>query len=215
MDLTLAASVAAMISGAGACASALATWRTVREMQKQCEAAYMPNFASSLPLITGMNTAPLIKIFNIGEGAARNVDVSIKVSAEFVKAMDDALAKSGVRIKIAGDTSSIEKRFPDGGVALERFSMTCAAHASFVLPGMENAMPMRTPAYMHALVSLAVENLFPKKNREIGKVLETLYLEMVISFQDIGGKERLAILRHKFLDIQYEWSEQTFALHFV
>lgn len=124
MDTALVTSVAAMLSGIGACASAVATWRTVREMQRQREASWLPDIACSIPVFTQSVETPKISICNVGLGVARDVLVEISVPLkEFLPELNRALQNENIRVREEGGYLETESVQEGGG-----HRRACALH---------------------------------------------------------------------------------------
>ncbi|MBS6830942.1 MAG: hypothetical protein KH208_13980 [Desulfovibrio sp.] len=215
MDTALFASVAAMLSGIGACASAVATWRTVRKMQKQREASYLPDIACSIPVFTQSEQVPKIKICNVGLGVAKDVLVSISVPLEeILPALNKDLQPENIRIEQEGDCLKIESILDDGAITSHTLSLPCAVHIKYLFPGLDNAMEARLPDYLHEIVHMVTERAFERSEKELMDILKGIRFKICVNFFDIGGQRHTAEYIYAMFDAMYDFRECTYKIRF-
>ena len=214
MDWSLFASVAAMFSGIGACASAFATWRTVREMQKQREASYLPAIVCSLPVFTPQEQTPEVTIFNVGFGTARDARVDIDVPLNVLPPLNEALAGEHIRIRKEHDVLCVETSLPDGGVASYTMSIPCRAHIRFLFRGMDHGVKVRLPTHFQELIRIVTEKAFEKGDKTLLEILEKISLNISVTFLDIGGKWRHVAYQYSLFDATYDFERKTFRIRF-
>lgn len=215
MDTALFASVAAMLSGIGACASAVATWRTVREMQKQREASYLPDIACSIPVFTQSEQAPKIKICNVGLGVAKDVLVSISVPLEeILPALNKELQPENIRMQQEGDCLKIESTLDDGAIASHTLSLPCAAHIKYLFPGLDNAIEARLPDYLHEILRMITERSFERSERKLMDILKRIRFKIHVSFFDIGAQSHTSESIYTMFDAIYDFRESTYKIRF-
>lgn len=214
MDLTLAASVAAMISGAGACASALATWRTVREMRMQRELYCLPALACSMPTFSSENPDAEITVFNIGQGAARDVDIRVSAILDITPELERNLARAGLRLYESQGNFIVERTMPDGGIFSEKMSTGCIAHSSFIFPGAENGTRIRLPRHLHHFVGILAEHGFAKKDKAALSALKNAGLSVSMTFKDIAGKKISVREDFSMFDAIYDFESGAFQTRF-
>lgn len=203
MDWIQITSIATLMSGLGACASAVATWRTVREMRKQRESSYRPQLACSLPAVVSMEEEPLLTLFNVGLGTARDVNVTVSMPFDFLGALNSALESEHALVSVQDDQLHIERTLPDGGTACHSIPTSCRAHIQFLVPGMEHGMRLRLPGYLPELVSMLAEKRLPENREMFRAILDRLHLDIAVDFSDIGGQRGAFRQRYAIFHANY------------
>lgn len=179
--------IASMFAALGSCAAALATWRTVTEMKRQREASWRPDIACIFPVLTIGEDAPCLRLRNVGFGVAKDVRVELSMPLErFIPAVNEALRDEG--ISLAREDGQIKIfHSEENGFSSRGFSLPCAAFIDHLLPGGENTVEMRLPAYLLPLLELAAEWGLERDNARMRDVLRGVTLEADIRFSDMGG----------------------------
>lgn len=208
-------SITGMMSGLGACASALATWRTVQEMKKQREASYMPQIACSLPALISAERQSTLTIYNVGLGTARDVDVSIQMPTDFLMPFNKAMEKKCIHLKIQHGNLHIEKMCFDGSESCHSISIPCAAHIQFLAPGTAHGEYLRLPGFLPELLALLANNRIPENREEFWAILRSIHLDVFAEYSDIGGKHYTFNKRYSVFDADYQVDDQRLALRFI
>ena len=179
--------IASMFAALGSCAAALATWRTVTEMKRQREASWRPDIACIFPVLTTGEDAPCLRLRNVGFGVAKDVRVELSMPLErFIPAVNEALRDEG--ISLAREDGQIKIfHSEENGFSSRGFSLPCAAFIDHLLPGGENTVEMRLPAYLLPLLELTAEWGLARDNARMRDVLREFTLEADIRFTDMGG----------------------------
>lgn len=215
MDTALVTSVAAMLSGIGACASAVATWRTVREMQRQREASWLPDIACSIPVFTQSVEAPKISICNVGLGVARDVLVEISVPLkEFLPDLNRALQNDNIQVREEGGYLETESVQEGGGIAVHALSIPCATHIKYLFPGADSAVNVRLPGYFHELVGMITERAFVRNEKQFMEILKKLRFTVHVGFSDVGGKKHAREYLYAMFDAFHDHAEGTYSVRF-
>lgn len=214
MDWIQLTSIATLMSGLGACASAVATWRTVREMRKQRESSHMPQLACSLPAVISEGE-PFFTLFNVGLDTARDVDVTVSMPFDFLDALNNMLEKEHVRIRVQDGRFHIESALEDGGTACHSISTSCHAHVRFLVPGMEHGARLRLPGYLPELANLLAEKRLPESRERFRAILDGLHLDIAVDFSDIGGQRRGFRQRYAIFDADYTLDQKRLRLRFA
>lgn len=179
--------IASMFAALGSCAAALATWRTVTEMKRQREASWRPDIACIFPVLTTGEDVPCLRLRNVGFGVAKDVIVKLSIPLERIfPAVNEALRNEGISLTREDGQVKI-CRPEDGGIACEGFSLSCSAFIEYLLPGGENTVEMRLPAYLLPLLELTAEWGLARDNVRMREVLREFTLEADIRFTDMGG----------------------------
>ena len=182
--------MASLLAALGSCAAALATWRIwhiVAEIKWQREISWRPDITCIFPVLTTGEDAPCLRLRNVGFGVAKDVIVKLSIPLErILPAVNEVLRNEGISL-IREDGQVKICRPEEGGIACEGFSLSCSAFTEHLLPGGENTVEMRLPAYLLPLLELAAEWGLERDNAQMRDVLRGVTLEADIRFFDMGG----------------------------
>ena len=206
--------IASMFAALGSCAAALATWRTVTEMKRQREASWRPDIACIFPVLTTGEDAPCLRLRNVGFGVAKDVRVELSMPLErFIPAVNEALRDEG--ISLAREDGQIKIfHSEENGFSSRGFSLPCAAFIDHLLPGGENTVEMRLPAYLLPLLELAAEWGLERDNAQMRDVLRGVTLEADIRFFDMGGVPHQRKRVFAFFGAVHDIPQGTFVIRF-
>lgn len=217
MDWALTTSLAALMSGLGACASAFATRRTLHEMQKQREASYLPQIGCAVPPIPSTKTQePMLTLFNVGLGTARDVDVSMSMPFDFLPALNERMKDHGRRVWSESNILHWVDTQPDsdGWMDTSSVSVLCNAHIQFLMSGADHGIQLRMPPSLHELIALLSRCRFPEDTawREI---LGDLHLDIRARFSDMDGRRHIFQQRYTFDFADYDVKRKRLTAHFA
>lgn len=202
-----------MMSGIGACASAVAAWLAVREMRKQADFSHMPQVACSLSAVASTEEQSFITLVNVGLGSALNLDVAMSMPFDFLDALNNALKSEDVHVGVEDGQFRIENVLSDGGTSCHSISIPSRAHIQFILPGKEARL--RMPDYLSALTSLMAEKRLPENREAFRAILARLHLDIAVDFSDIGDKRRSFRQRYAIFDADYVHDQKRLTLRFA
>lgn len=208
--------IAALLSGIGACVSAIATWRTVREMKRQREASYQPDVVCSPPVITQFERDGKMAVCNIGLGTAKDVKVNISVPMdELLPQFNAAFCEEGVVLHHENGTLKIETTFPDGSSSLYSLSVPCDAHIHYLFSGLANAVQVNLTGCIHALCALIMEKCRAENDARRAALLKALSFRIAVSFRDIGGQSYEREYVYRMFDAFSDNQTETYKIRFM
>jgi hypothetical protein len=215
MDLTTFTSIAACLSGLGACASAIATLRSVKEMRKQREESYRPDIAYSVLVFGNAGQFSTIKICNVGLSVAKNVAVNLSALLDDVLPdINEAFQDENCRVTHDGNILKFESALDDEATSSETFSMPCVTHIKYLFPGMDNAVEAGIPNYFQQLLILMATKAFEKEDGRVKELLRRIKLKIHADFSDVGGKSYSTECVYTFFDAFYDYEKRTFQFRF-
>jgi hypothetical protein len=215
MDLSTLLAIAACLSGVGACASAWATLRTVKEMRKQREASSMPDIGySNITVATGQR--PVVTLCNIGTGVAKNiiVDISVPTLDAVLQSLNDIFQSGNMQIFHECDNLIFASSDKYNEVNSCSFSIPCVTHITYLFPGMDNAVDIRIPDYFQELLCCMAHNAFVQKNARVGELFHSIEIKSRADFDDIAGKHHTMEYIHKFFYADYDFEKLTYQFRF-
>jgi hypothetical protein len=217
MDISTLLAIASCLSGVGACASAWATLRAVKEMRKQREASYMPDIGySTITVATGQR--PVVTIRNIGLGVAKNiaVDISVPTLDAILPTLNDIFRQDNIRIFREGGNLIFESRDKDNSDNYSSLShsIPCVTYVKYLFPGMDNAVKIQIPEYFQELLRHMAEKSFVQKDTGTKKLFNSVEVKSRFAFDDIGGKHYTMEHIHKFFSADYDFENRTYRVLF-
>ncbi|MDR2821030.1 MAG: hypothetical protein LBB60_10945 [Desulfovibrio sp.] len=216
LDLTTFTSIAACLSGLGACASAWGTLRAVGEMRKQREESYRPDIACSVLVFGNAAQSSTIQICNVGLGVAKNVAVNISAPLDDVLPdINEAFQEENCRISHEDNIFKFESSVDDETGFSETFSMPCVTRIKYLFPGMDNVVEAGIPNYFQRLLALMAARAFEKEDGRVKELLRRIKLKIHTDFFDVGGKKFSMECIYTFFDALYDYEKRTYQFRFI
>lgn len=216
MDINFITSITGMLSGLGACCSAIATFLTVREMKKQREASYLPYIDYSIPIFNSDNKNSNLKIYNIGLGVAKNINLSIDMPLErFLPTLNSELLLYRTNIAIENNYLKFLKRQDDNSTIIDSFSIPCTMHCNFLFPGKENSVNINLPDYFHILFDIINDMAFNNNNNVCKSILKNISFTISMTFSDVGNKLYKENHICNVFDVTYDHAEKKYNMRFI
>jgi hypothetical protein len=213
-DLLTVTSIAACLSGLGACASAWATLRTVKEIRKQREASYMPDIGYSILRIESKQCSS-IKICNIGLGVAKNVQIDVSIQFEHILAvLNQTLRAENICIFQRDDYLIFESMHNDNSISTYSLSIPCTLHSEYLFPGTDNSVDIILPDYLLELLKLIMQKAFVHENKAVKELLDGIMIKVSANYLDIGGKYYDTKFFYHLYDASFDLQDNTYSLRF-
>lgn len=209
---------ASLSAGLGACASALATFFTVREMRKQRETAHKPDLFFSGCILTGplenLETcaaadlcSPKAKMMvnNIGLGAAKRVEIRLHCPkrADISSSLNATLRNAGCLLSVELDERQIVVLRNHENDAQETYSETSFGSVSlnYILPMGDDAKEIPVDARLLLLVQIMACAIGTYGSREAKQLLQQFCFALSVSYCDSENREVRHDLRITIQDV--------------
>lgn len=203
-------SLATMLSGIGACVSAVATFLTVREMKKQREASYKPDIFAAPCCFTGGDAAalqqgkkPAFSFRNLGMGAAKNVKIVMQTNIQILlPELNALLAAKSIPAVLHLDRNFSITRYAEDSESTNSVSIVDRAFIQYMVSDMKENAEIMIPEYICLFIDFIFKSDFEDGIQECKSLLERLNIVLDITCNDIGGKLHKSTLRIFFVDYQ-------------
>lgn len=222
MNFTEITSLATMLSGIGACVSAIATFLTVREMKKQREASYKPDIFVAPCCFTGgeatvlqQGKKPVFSFRNLGMGAAKNVKIVIQTDMQMLlPELNAILMAKNIPAVLHFDKDFSITRYAGDSESTNSVSIVDRAFIQYMITDMKENIEIGVPEYICLFIDFIFKSVFENDIQECKNLLKRLNIVLQVTYNDIGGKSHKSTLRICFVDYQYATEKFSYIARF-
>lgn len=216
-------SLATLLSGVGACASAAATLRTVYEMKKQRESSYKPDIFISKFSIHGEesiqfleNKSVNVPIINIGLGSAKNIRVSFHDNIEqYIKNINIIFKELNIEFVIHKDNVLHLDTKHDDSIFSQSISINKTILFNYIQSGDKNIFQVPIPSYFINFVDILIKISFKHNCQKLKQYLQEIFLYADITYLDIGEKQYHKKQIFRFLDCTFDYNTSSYTARFL
>lgn len=216
-------SLATLLSGVGACASAAATLRTVYEMKKQRESSYKPDIFISKFSIHGEETIPYLKnknvnvpIINLGLGSAKNIRIVFNDNIEeYIQKINILFNDIKIDFPIHKDINLHLDTKSMNGESSQSISINKTILFNYIQSGDKNIFQVPIPSYFINFVDILIKIAFKHNCQQLKQYLQEIFLYSDITYLDIGEKHYHKKQIFRFLDCTFDYNTSSYTARFL
>lgn len=219
-----------LMAGIGACASALATGFTVKEMRKQREAAQQPDIFVSDFILQGpfvnlkscsaaqlSNPKVMLGVSNIGVGAAKRVQIALRCpnGIEVSSALNAALHKAGSHFSV--DLNDKQLSVQHCSDIQTEYAVTSygSITLNYLLPMGQCGEKIRVDSRLSLLAHFIACAVKTYDSPEIDRLLKQLRFPLDVRCQNIENRDLCFPLAMVFHGLLLEHDSQTYTIRFT
>lgn len=222
MNFTEITSLATMLSGIGACVSAIATFLTVREMKKQREASYKPDVFVAPCSFTGGEASALqqgkkavFSFLNLGMGAAKDVKIVMQTDIQMLlPELNALLVARKIPTVLHLDKDFSITHYAGDSESTNSVSIVDRAFIQYMITDMKENIEIAVPEYISLFIDFIFKSVFEDDIQECKNLLKRLNIVLQVTCNDIGGKSHKSTLRICFVDCQYSTEKFSYIARF-
>ena len=216
-------SLATLLSGVGACASAAATLRTVYEMKKQRESSYKPDIFISKFSIQGKESIPFLKnkklnvpIINLGLGSAKNIRVFFSDNIEeYIQNINILLNDLKIGFMIYKDTALHLDSKSSNGESSQSISISNTILLNYIQNGDKNILQVPIPSYFINFVDMLLKVAFKHNSQKLKQYIQYIFLYVDITYSDIGEKQYHKKQVFRFVDCVFDYNTSSYTARYL